>query len=75
MKVWKPTDAEILAAVHCPRGVSGRTHHIAARLGNPLASSQTYRRLIRLERAGLVERDLEYSFANSIYWRLPSKAA
>ena len=70
MNVWNPTDDEILAAVPGKDGRGGRTHHIARRMGVPLMIAGLYRRLIKLERAGKVERDPEYSYVNSIYWRL-----
>lgn len=69
MKVWNPTDEEILAAVLGKDGRGGRTHVIAARMGVPLMIAGLYRRLIKLERAGKVERDPRYSYVNSIYWR------
>ena len=59
-----PSDAMILSAIRD----GGRTERIAERLGALAQRPRIYRRLRRLERAGLVRRSERYTSVNSIYW-------
>ncbi len=70
MIIFNPTDEELLSAVASTDGA--RTHHIAGRLGAPLATADVYRRMIRLEREGKVSRCPRYTYVNDIYWRVAS---
>ncbi len=49
-------------------GDGGRTHHVAARLGWQRGTNLARRYLLRLEKAGKVNRHPHYTAANDIYW-------
>jgi hypothetical protein len=60
------TANSIMAAL----GEGGRTHHVAERLAVPLHERPTVRsHLLRLERAGRVQRDARLSAVNCMYWK------
>lgn len=73
MKVSDFTDEQILAGIDRGDGCGGRAFRVAERLGLPLGCytlSALYRRLCRMEKAGLVQRCPRLSYVNSIYWRV-----
>lgn len=63
------TDEQILAGVRD----GGRAYHIADRIGAPDSELRRItRRLLAMERKGLVRRSERYSVPNSYYWELPA---
>lgn len=65
------TDAEILAALARTTYGGGRVHTISDRLGlGGSARPRITRRLLAMERKGLVRRTERYSVPNSYYWEL-----
>lgn len=67
------TDAEILAALEATVFRGGRVHNISDRMGlGRSARPKITRRLLAMERKGLVRRSERYSVPNSYYWELPA---
>lgn len=65
------TDAEILAALARIVGAGGRVHAISDRMGlGGAARPMITRRLLAMERKGIVRRSERYSVPNSYYWEL-----
>lgn len=70
-KGFSVSDARILAALGALSGPGGRVHHISDRLGlGKAARPRITRRLLAMERKGLVRRSERHSFANSYYWEI-----
>ena len=64
-------DADILAALGATMFRAGRVHIISDRMGlGRAARPQITRRLLAMERKGLVRRSERHSFPNSYYWEL-----
>lgn len=64
---WMPDkglDTAILAAIRD----GARTAHVASRLGALHRRRDIYRHLKKMEARGLVRRNDNYSYVNSIYW-------
>lgn len=65
------TDAEILTALSLTAYGGGRVHTISDRMGlGGAARPRITRRLLAMERKGIVRRSERYSVPNSYYWEI-----